>query len=401
MRIAMIGPFGLRPKGTMSVRALPLARALVARGHAVRMILPPWDYPQDAGGKMQDAGVEIENIALPAGVPGLFHISMTQRLVQRALDFEPDVIHYFKPKAYAGLAGWWSWQLKRVGRVKARLIVDTDDWEGAGGWNDLSRYSWTQKKMFAWQEQWGLTHNDGVTVASRALQSIVWSLGVNPERVRYVPNGVVNSEFGMLTAKRPCGDAESPFRNPHSAFRILLYTRFFEFKIERVLEVLRRVVAQEPGAKLVVVGRGFNGEEEQLLQQAEAIGLRGSIDTAGWVDAAALPAYFAQASVAIHPFDDTLINRAKCSVKLIDLLSAGVPVVADAVGQNTEYIRHNETGLLVPGGDVTAMANAIVELLRDREKAGRLGAQAARDVAERFSWDRLVESVEQAYCRSR
>jgi len=34
-------------------------------------------------------------------------------------------------------------------------------------------------------------------------------------------------------------------------------------------------------------------------------------------------------------------------VKLIDLLSAGVPVVADAVGQNSEYIRHNETGLLV------------------------------------------------------
>ena len=108
------------------------------------------------------------------------------------------------------------------------------------------------------------------------------------------------------------------------------------------LEVLRRVVAQEPGAKLVVVGRGFNGEEEPLLQQAEAIGLREWIEYAGWVDAAALPDYFAQASAAIHPFDDTLINRAKCSVKLIDLLSAGVPVVADAVGQNTEYIRHNE-----------------------------------------------------------
>ena len=37
--------------------------------------------------------------------------------------------------------------------------------------------------MFAWQEQWGLTHNDGVTVASKALQSIAWSLGVKPERV--------------------------------------------------------------------------------------------------------------------------------------------------------------------------------------------------------------------------
>ncbi len=126
---------------------------------------------------------KLRTLQLPAGVPGLFHVNTTRRLVQRALDFQPDVIHCFKPKAYAGLAAWWLWQLKRVGRVKARLIVDTDDWEGAGGWNDLNQYSWAQKKMFAWQEQWGLTHNDGVTVASKALQSIVWSLGVKPERV--------------------------------------------------------------------------------------------------------------------------------------------------------------------------------------------------------------------------
>jgi glycosyltransferase involved in cell wall biosynthesis len=269
--------------------------------------------------------------------------------------------------------------------------------------------------MFAWQEQWGLRHNDGVTVASRALQSIVWSLGVNPEHVRYVPNGVVNAECGMRNAesKIQIPNSESPALHPPSAppalsagqgeaqrgasVRVLLYTRFFEFKIGRVLEVLRRVVEQEPGAKLVVVGRGFNGEEEVLLQQAAAIGLRGAIEYAGWVDAAALPGYFAQAGAAIHPFDDTLINRTKCSVKLIDLLSAGVPVVADAVGQNTEYIRHNETGLLVPGGDVAAMASAVLELLRDREKAERIGAQAARDMAERFSWDHLAESVEQAY----
>jgi len=383
----MIGPFGLRPKGTMSVRALPMARALAARGHAVRMILPPWDWPQDAGSKRQDAGLEIENIALPAGVPGLFHLNTTRRLVQRALDFQPDVIHCFKPKAYAGLVAWWLWQLKRLGRVKARLIIDTDDWEGAGGWNDLNSYSWAQKKMFAWQEQWGLTHNNGVTVASNALQSIVVSLGVKPAQVMYIPNGTVNSELEMR-------NAESSFRIPHSTlrsvpvgFRILLYTRFFEFKIERIIEVLCRVIEQVPEAKLVVVGKGFNGEEDRLLAQAAAIGLRGSIEYVGWIEASALPDYFAQARVAIYPFDDTLINRTKCSVKLIDLLSAGVPVVADAVGQNA----------LVVSGDVEAMAQAVIELGRDRARADWLGRAAAQDMMARFSWDRLVLDVERIY----
>jgi glycosyltransferase involved in cell wall biosynthesis len=370
----------------MSVRALPLARALVARGHAVRLILPPWDWPQDAGCNMQDAGVEVENIKLPAGVPGWFHSTTTRRVVNRALDFHPDVIHCFKPKAYAGLAAWWLWQLKRLGRVQARLIVDTDDWEGAGGWNDLNQYSWAQKQMFAWQEQWGLLHNDGVTVASRALQSIVWSLGVKPDRVIYVPNGCRESQSTHH---------QSAISNQRS--EILLYTRFFEFKVERVLEVLRRVAAQVPDVKLVVVGKGFNGEEDRLLAQAAALGLRGSIEYAGWVEAVALPAYFAQARAAIYPFDDTLINRTKCSVKLIDLLSAGVPVVADAVGQNVEYIRPGETGVLVRSGDGAAMAQAVIDLLRDRVKADRLGARAAQDVIERFNWDRLVIAVERSY----
>lgn len=390
MRIAIIGPFGLRPKGTLSVRALPLAKALVRRGHAVRMVLPPWDWPQDAGRRRQEAGVEVENIELPAGAPGVFHLSTTRRLVKRALDFQPDVIHCFKPKAYAGLSAWWLWQMKRAGRVQARLIVDTDDWEGAGGWNDLNEYSWAQRRLFAWQEQWGLTHNDGVTVASKALQAIVWSLGVKPDKTAYVPNGVVKVELGIQM---------SDVRYQMSEFRLLLYTRFFEFKIERIVEVVRRVVEQEPNAKLLVVGKGFRGEEERLLAQAEAIGLRDSIEYAGWVEAAALPAYFAQGDVALYPFDDTLINRTKCSVKLIDLLSAGVPVVADAVGQNTEYIRHNETGVLVPSGDAGAMAQAALDLLRDRAQAGRLGAQAARAVREHFNWDRLVLAVEQIYGR--
>ncbi|MBI5568033.1 MAG: glycosyltransferase family 4 protein [Chloroflexi bacterium] len=177
----------------------------------------------------------------------------------------------------------------------------------------------------------------------------------------------------------------------------MLYTRFFEFKVERVIEVLRRVVAQVPEAKLLVVGKGFFGEEERLLRQAEAIGLRGSIEYAGWTQPDLLPAMFARSSIALFPFDDTLINRTKCSVKLIDLLAAGVPVVADAVGQNTEYIRHNDTGVLVPAGDVAAMANAVIDLWRAPERRARLSAAAQHDVRARFDWARLSERVEQLY----
>ena len=188
MNIVFIGPFGLQPKSTMRVRALPLAKALVRRGHRLTLLLPPWDDPERAGQSWEDEGVQIVNVTLPGSTPGLFQFNLSYRLVARALALRPDVIHFFKPKAYAGLAHLALWGLRRSGQTSARLVLDTDDWEQ--DWNNILPYSTAQKKLFAWQEVWGLRHADAVTVASRALEQLVepYRMGVLPE-IHYLPNG--------------------------------------------------------------------------------------------------------------------------------------------------------------------------------------------------------------------
>ncbi len=382
MRVVMVGPFGLRPRGTMAVRALPMAHALTARGHRVTVLLPPWQNPEDEGRRWEEGGVAVENIRLPLRLPVLFHLQTGLRLVRRALALRPDVVHLFKPKAYAGLAHWLLVRLPR--RRRPWLVVDTDDWEGPGGWNDLAPYTSAQRAFFAWQERWGLTHADAITVASRTLESLVWSLGVPPSRVFYVPNGVPPV-------------AHPPQRSAPPAPCILLYTRFFEFSLSRVLEVVRRVREEVAEARLLVVGKGLFGEEEVLLREAERLGLEEAVEYVGWVEPEALPGYFARAALAVYPFDDTLVNRAKCPVKLLDLLATGVPVVAEGVGEVREVIRHGETGWLVEPGDVDGFAAGVVRLLRDEPLRKRLGQAAARDIQARRSWERLVERVEQAY----
>lgn len=387
MNVVMVGPFGLRPKGTMSVRALPMAKALVARGHRVTLLLPPWQNPEDSGRRWVEDGVAIENIALPPHIPGLFHLLTALRLARRALTLRPDVVHLFKPKAYSGLTHWLLARIRRG----PRLVVDTDDWEGPGGWNEIGGYTPAQRWFFAWQERWGLTHADGVTVASRTLESLVWALGVPPGRVFYAPNGIPDAGSRMLDTdtEHSAADARAP--------TILLYTRFFEFPVSRVIEVLRRVRERVPRVRLLVVGEGLFGEEEQLLELAQEAEVADAVEYAGWVKTDALPGYFAQATLAIYPFDDTLINRTKCPVKLLDLLTAGVPVVAEAVGQNQEYVRHGASGWLVEPGDGAAFAAAVTRLLEDAQLRQRMGQAAARDVRERFGWGRLVEAVERSY----
>ncbi len=392
MRIVMIGPFGLRPRGTMSVRALPLAQALVARGHTVMLLLPPWQNPEDAGRVWDEGGVHIENVALPVGMPGWFHWRLAAALAQRAAALEPDVLHAFKPKAYAGLA-------HLALRRRFPVVVDTDDWEGYGGWNDINPYPTLLKRFFAWQERWGLTRAAAVTVASRALQTLVWAMGGPPERVFYLPNGCIPRP----AVSRAVEGRERP--------TLLLYTRFFEYKVERLWRIVEGVRARIPDARLWVVGKGFFAEEETLLALARAAGwqvadgaspaLDADLVYAGLVPPEDLPAHFARADVALYPFDDTLLNRTKCPVKLLDLLAAGVPVVADAVGQVAESIRHGETGWLVSPGDDAAFIDAVTALLRDIPLRQSLGQHAARDVRDRFAWDTLAPVAEEAYTYAR
>jgi glycosyltransferase involved in cell wall biosynthesis len=385
MRIVMVGPFGLRPKATVSRRALPLAAALARRGHVVSVLVPSWDWPADAGQTGQADGVRLMAIALPPRLPLLSHLLITARLVRQALAQRPDVVHCFKPKGYAGLTALAVWLWQRLCPTRVRLVVDTDDWEGPGGWNEIAPYPRRQKIFFAWQERWGLTHCDAVTVASRTLQSLTWSLGVPLGKVFYLPNGVTPAPSPALSG----GGREVGV--------VLLYTRFVEFPVARVVDIFQRVLVQVPEARLLVVGQGLRGEEKQLAALLAERGLTDRVIFAGWVPPSDLPTYFAAADMAIFPCDDTLVNRAKCSVKLTELLAAGVPVVAERVGQNAEYIEHLVSGLLVPPGDSAAFASAVVSVLRDAALRQRLGEAAHRQMQEQFTWDCLAEVAEQAY----
>ncbi len=87
-------------------------------------------------------------------------------------------------------------------------------------------------------------------------------------------------------------------------------------------------------------------------------------------------------------------------ISIVEAMSAGIPVVATKVGGIPEIVRHEETGLLVPPGDVGAMAEAIEQLLQDRERAKAFG-ERGRERAQQFSIEQAVQRHEDLYERVR
>jgi len=81
-----------------------------------------------------------------------------------------------------------------------------------------------------------------------------------------------------------------------------------------------------------------------------------------------------------------------------EAMASGVPVVATRVGGVPEAVVENETGVLVEPGDPAAMAREVCRLLGDRKLLESMGKAARERAIERFSWDRIVESLVEQYC---
>ena len=238
-------------------------------------------------------------------------------------------------------------------------------------------------------------HCRALTVASRALQTLAWSHGVPPGKVYYLPNGPgIGADALLRDQKR----AEYGLDGRPT---ILLYSRLFEFDIGRLVEILRQVLPAVPEAAVLTVGAGlFVDDTNQLWRDLSKAGLQDRFVNAGWVEESQLPHMLSAADVGLYLMDDTLLNRSKCPVKLADMLSLGLPLVAEAVGQVPEYVVHGKTGYLRPSGDVTGLATDLIELLQNKKQRERLGARGRELIQSKFSWERLATIVETAYQNS-
>lgn len=79
-----------------------------------------------------------------------------------------------------------------------------------------------------------------------------------------------------------------------------------------------------------------------------------------------------------------------------EAMAASLPVIASAVGGIPEVVHHEQNGLLVPGEDAQALAEALMHLISDRDLRYGLG-RASQDMARQFDWPVIARQVEEIY----
>ena len=386
-RICFVAPFGLRLKGTVRARILPLAQELAQRGHEVMLLIPPWDSPDDAGKRWEEGRVRIVNVSVKGGL-----LLTVGRMVADVRRFRPHILHIVKPRAHAGLIQWLIWHMPNLTRRSTvRIFLDVDDWEQA--WEEAAGYSWPLARFLAWQEEWGLRHAHGITAASRWLEMRVNDYAPTTP-VLYLPNGVAVNNAPIRPRQAAPGQPPT----------VLLFSRFVEVDPAWIGEFWTAMQQKVPNVRLIVAGQAIQPQHEAAMRIAiESATLPSTLSAPpkvrwlGYVDPPALSAAVDSADCAIFPAADVPLNQAKCSVRLATTLMTGLPVVASAVGEQIGYAGEGAAWLVDAEASPADFAQAVADLLLAPPDRIALAAQARRHLADRYDWEKLGELLNDFY----
>lgn len=183
----------------------------------------------------------------------------------------------------------------------------------------------------------------------------------------------------------------TPRSHTHTTPTILFAGRLHAEKgIFVLLDAFARVRQQIPNARLMIVGDG--PARAQIETRARAFG--DAITLTGVVKHRMMPEVFRAADVLAMPSLTTRKWAEQVGMVALQAMACGVPIVASASGAIPEYVPAN-AGILVPENDAHALADALIEMLRNTERRA-LFARAAREYAiEHYDAQKNIARAEQ------
>ncbi|WP_426506607.1 glycosyltransferase family 4 protein [Dactylosporangium sp. McL0621] len=152
----------------------------------------------------------------------------------------------------------------------------------------------------------------------------------------------------------------------------------------RALPHIRRAV---PDAALLVVSGGPYRATLERLAREQGVGEH--VVFTGAVAWAELPAHYAAGDVFAMPCRTRRrgLDVEGLGIVYLEASATGLPVLAGDSGGAPNAVREGETGFVVPGRDVDAVADRLVTLLRDRALAARMGAAGRAWVESEWRWE--------------
>lgn len=159
-----------------------------------------------------------------------------------------------------------------------------------------------------------------------------------------------------------------------------------------LLQAWPAVLARVPQAKLVIVG---DGPMLAGLSDEAARRFPGSVVVTGPVAPELLPCYYAAADVFVFPSRDDRrgLQTEGLGLSTLEASAAGLPVVVGRSGGSPASLKDGETGLLVDATRADAIAEALLALLTDPDRAAAIGRAGRQWVLQHWTWSAATDRL--------
>ncbi|MGH7498374.1 MAG: glycosyltransferase family 4 protein, partial [Gemmatimonadales bacterium] len=233
--------------------------------------------------------------------------------------------------------------------------------------------------------RWTLTSADALSAITEDCRQHALRAGAPPDSMRIVFNGTDLHRFSPAVDGRKPVDARF---GPHMVFacRQLFPRKGIRFLIEAAAQIKPRF----PDLKVVIAGDGF--ERPELVRLAQQLGIAADVTFLGWVANTELPQYYRAAAISVIPSLEEGFG-----IPAAEAMGCETAVVASDAGGLPEVVEHGVTGLVVPRGEIAALAAAMESLLADPVRRHRMGVAGRARALRLFDWDRTAEQFEEIY----
>jgi glycosyltransferase involved in cell wall biosynthesis len=270
-----------------------------------------------------------------------------------------DVVHFHTKRAHA-LSVW----LGGARRGQKRVVTRRMDYPVRRGWYD--RYLYNRRV-------------DGVIAISHQIAELLADGGVREENIRVIYSGVDPEPFQALTA--PSGDS-SPL--VIGTVAVLEERKGHRFLLEAASHLKRY------GQKVRYRIAGDGAQKERLHELTRKLGLHEQVEFLGFVTD--VPGFLSSIDIFVLP---SLFEG--LGVAVLEAMAAARPVVASDVGGLRELVADGESGLLVPPGVASSLAQALLTLIAEKNLIREMGKNGRARVREHFTMERMARQNEDYY----
>jgi phosphatidylinositol alpha-mannosyltransferase len=364
MKIALVSPYDWSVMGGVNNHIAHLAEQFVALGHSVHIVA--------AGSKPATSDIcPITTIGrpIPLRVSGsVARITLSLRSAGRVRELleeeDFDIVHVHEP---------FMPQLP-IQFLRYSTAVNVGTWHAARDSNFVYLYG---RRLI---KRWATKLDGKIAVSSAAVKHIEKYF---PGYYNIIPNGVDIEHFEKDYEKLP--EFDDGKRN------VLFVGRPEKRKgLKFLIRAFVGVQRELPDTRLIVVGAGKFGRYERAVRNARLQNVR----FRSHVSFDELPRYHHSS----HVFCAPNTGFESQGIVLLEAMAAGLPIVASNIDGFAGVVTHGVEGLLVRPEDPQALADALVELLRDPARCEEMAARG-RHRSQFYSWDRVSRQVLSYYER--